>query len=95
MMIGQQNIRKQVVDKKLIVVHRMFPNHIRFLLLIRKYLYQEITSLVLFGNVIIQNRIFWTIGEHLYFVYYPIISYQWIKVYRVEIIDIGRISLTH
>ena len=24
-----------------------------------------------------------------------IISYQWIMVYRVEIIDIGKISLTH
>ena len=39
--------------------------------------------------------IFWTIGEHLYFIYYPIISYQWIKVYRVEIMGIGKISLTH
>ena len=29
----------------------------------------------------VQKGIFWTIGEHLYFVYYPIISYQWIKVY--------------
>ena len=35
------------------------------------------------------------IGEHLYFVYYPLISYQWIKVYRVEIMDIGKISMTH
>ena len=26
---------------------------------------------------------------------YPIISYQWIKVYRVKIMDIGQISLTH
>ena len=31
-----------------------------------------------------QNGIFWTIGEQLYFVYYPIISYQKIKFYRVE-----------
>ena len=30
------------------------------------------------------NRIFWTIGEHSYLVYYPIVSYQRIKVYRVE-----------
>ena len=37
-----------------------------------------------------QNRIFWTIGEHLYFVYYPNISYQRIKVYRVETMDMGR-----
>ena len=42
-----------------------------------------------------RNGIFWTIGEHLYFVYYPIISYQWIKVYKVERMDIGKISLTH
>ena len=37
----------------------------------------------------VRNRIFWTIGEHLYFVYYPIISYQRIKVYRVETTDMG------
>ena len=43
----------------------------------------------------VQNGIFWTIGEHLFFVYYPIISYQWMKVYRVEIMDIGKISLTY
>ena len=43
----------------------------------------------------VQIGVFWTIGEHLYFVYYPIISYQWITVYRVEIMDIGKISLTH
>ena len=30
------------------------------------------------------NRIFWTNGEHLYFVYYPIISYQSIDIYKVE-----------
>ena len=38
----------------------------------------------------VQNRIFWTIGEHLYFDYYPIISYQRIKAYIVETMDIGR-----
>ena len=38
-----------------------------------------------------QNGIFWTIGEQSYFVYYPIISYQRIKVYRVETMDM-RIS---
>ena len=35
------------------------------------------------------NRIFWNIGEHLYFVYYTIISYQKIKFYRVETMDMG------
>ena len=29
------------------------------------------------------DKILWTTGKHLYFVYYPIISYQWIKVYGV------------
>ena len=38
----------------------------------------------------VRNRIFWTIGEQSYFVYYPIISYQKIKVYRVETMDMGR-----
>ena len=38
----------------------------------------------------VQNGIFWTIGEELYIVYYPIISYQKIKVYRVETMDMGR-----
>ena len=40
----------------------------------------------------------WDILEYwgnLYFVYYPIIYYQQIKVYRVERMDIGKISLTH
>ena len=36
-----------------------------------------------------QNRIFWNIGEHLYFVYYLIIYYLRIKVYRVETMDMG------
>ena len=35
------------------------------------------------------------IGEHLYFVYYPIIFYQWIKIYTVERMDIGKIPLTN
>ena len=47
------------------------------------------------GVIMAQDGIFWTIGKHLYFVYCPIISYQWIKVYRVERMDIGKISLTH
>ena len=38
----------------------------------------------------VQNGIFWTIGGKSYFVYYPIISYQKIKVYKVETIDMGR-----
>ena len=37
-----------------------------------------------------RNRIFWTIGEQSYFVCYPIISYQKIKVDRVETMDMGR-----
>ena len=38
----------------------------------------------------IRNGIFWTIGAQSYIVYYPIISYQKIKVYRVETMDMGR-----
>ena len=38
----------------------------------------------------VQNRIFWTIGEQSYIVYYPIMSYRKIKVYRVETMDMGR-----
>ena len=37
----------------------------------------------------VRNGIFWTIGEQLYIVYYPIISYRKIKVYRVETIEMG------
>ena len=37
----------------------------------------------------VRNGVFWTIGEQSYFVYYPIISYQRIKVYIVETMDIG------
>ena len=37
----------------------------------------------------VRNGTFWTIGEKLYFVYYPIISHQRIKVYRVETTDMG------
>ena len=42
------------------------------------------------GDIMVCKWIFWTIGEHLYSVYYPIISYQRIKVYRVETIDMVR-----
>ena len=38
----------------------------------------------------VQNGIFWTIGEQYYIFYYPIISYRKIKVYRVETIGMGR-----
>ena len=38
----------------------------------------------------VRNRIFWIIGEQSYFVYYPIISYQRIDVYRFETMDMGR-----
>ena len=37
-----------------------------------------------------RNGIFWTIEEQSYIVYYPIISYRKIKVYRVETMDMGR-----
>ena len=39
----------------------------------------------------VQNGIFWTIGEQSYFFNYPIIYYRRIKVYTVETMDI-RIS---
>ena len=38
----------------------------------------------------VRNGIFWTIGEQLYIVYYPILSYRKINVYRVETMDMGR-----
>ena len=38
----------------------------------------------------VQNGVFWTIGEQSYIFYYPIISYQRIKVYRVKTMDMGR-----
>ena len=38
----------------------------------------------------VQNGIFWNIGEQSYIVYYPIISYRKIKVYMVETMDMGR-----
>ena len=38
----------------------------------------------------VRNGIFWTIGEQSYFVYYPIISYLRIKIYRLETLDMGR-----
>ena len=53
-------------------------------------MYQEMTSSVLNRDIMVQKEVFLNIGEHLYFVYYPIISYQRIKVYRIETIDMGR-----
>ena len=38
----------------------------------------------------VRNGIFWTIVEQSYIVYYPIISYRKIKVYRIETMDVGR-----
>ena len=38
----------------------------------------------------VRNGIFWTIGGKYYFVYYPIIYYRRITVYRVETMDMGR-----
>ena len=48
------------------------------------------TYSVLFGYVMVRNGIFWTIGEQSCFVYYPIISYQKINVYRVKKLYMGR-----
>ena len=53
------------------------------------------TYSVLFGYVMVRNGIFWTIGEHLYFVYYHIIYYRRVKVYRVETMDMGRYHLNN
>ena len=50
---------------------------------------KEITSSVLFRDIMVGNRIFWTIGEKSYFVCYLIISYLRIKVYRFETMDMG------
>ena len=38
----------------------------------------------------VQNGIFWTIGEQLYIIDYPIVYYQKIKVYRDETMNMGR-----
>ena len=56
---------------------------------------QEITSLALFGDIMVQNGIFWNIGEQTYAVYYPILFYQRIKVYRVETMDMERSDLNN
>ena len=54
------------------------------------YLLREITSSVLFADVMVQNGISWTIGEQSYFVCYLIIFHRRMKVYRVETMDMGR-----
>ena len=38
----------------------------------------------------VRNGIFLTIGEQKYFVYYPIISHQKMKVYSVKTMNMGR-----
>ena len=38
----------------------------------------------------VQNGIFWTIGEQLYMIDYPIMSYRKINVYRFETMNMGR-----
>ena len=38
----------------------------------------------------VQNGLFWTFGEQLYMIDYPIMSYRKIKVYRVETMNMGR-----
>ena len=38
----------------------------------------------------VQDGIFWTIGEQLYIIEYPIMSYRKIKIYRVETTNMGR-----
>ena len=43
----------------------------------------------------VQNGIFWTIGEQIFFVYYPIIPYGKIKIYRVEKMDMVRSHLNN
>ena len=43
----------------------------------------------LIGDVMVQNGVFGTIGGQSYFVYYPIIYYQKIKVYMVETMNMG------
>ena len=37
----------------------------------------------------VRNRIFWTIKKQSYFVYYPVISYQRIKVCKDETTDMA------
>ena len=37
-----------------------------------------------------QKGLSWNIGKQSYFVYYSTISFLWIKVNRVETVDMGR-----
>ena len=45
--------------------------------------------------IMVQNRYFALLGNTHNLVYYPIVSYQNIKVYRVETMDMGKIPLTY
>ena len=38
----------------------------------------------------VRNRIFWTIGEHLYIFYCPMMYYRRMEVYEVETMDMRR-----
>ena len=52
------------------------------------------TSSVLNENIMVRKEVFWNIGEHSHFIYFPIISYQMINFYRVLIMDIGKVWVT-
>ena len=52
-------------------------------------MHREITSSVLFGDVMVRNEIFWNIGEQLYIIDYPIMSDQKRNFYRVEAMNMG------
>ena len=56
---------------------------------------EKMTSSILNGDIMVQKEVFWNIREHLYFVYYPIISYQSLKIYRDERMNIVNISRTY
>ena len=47
-------------------------------------------SSVIYVYIMFRKGVFWTIGEHLNNVYYPIIYYQSIEVYKAEKNDMGR-----
>ena len=48
------------------------------------------TYSVLIEDIMVQKGIYWTIGEHLYIFNCPIVSYQMIKFYSVETMDMER-----
>ena len=51
---------------------------------------QEMASSALNGDIMVRKGVFFTIREWSYFFYCPVIYCQSIKVYRVEIMDMGR-----